>query len=322
MSVLSAGSAPDLALARAAGAPQDVAAAIGNASRRTGVDFAYLVAQAKQESSFRADVKASTSSATGLYQFIEQTWLGTVKEHGAKHGLGDYAAMIRTDARGRHHIADPAARSAVLALRKDPQIAALMAAEHARENGLVLQQALGRQVTATDLYMAHFLGVEGAREFLLALDADGGQQAAALFPKAAQANRGVFYTASGQPRSLAEVYEFFARKFDDADGPMLTAADRAGAHIAAETTGWRPRSGRAAGFGEAAVLAASGGPYPLDLDRPSSGNTILTRPRLDPGTAPLVPSMRAEAFLAVAALQEVAAGLGAAPERAAPQPRT
>jgi len=62
-----------------AGASQEVIGAIKHASQKTGVDFDYLVNQARTESSFRPDVKASTSSATGLYQFLDQTWLGTVK---------------------------------------------------------------------------------------------------------------------------------------------------------------------------------------------------------------------------------------------------
>ncbi|MFC3230143.1 transglycosylase SLT domain-containing protein [Marinibaculum pumilum] len=304
MSATSFAPTVDLMRAQAAGAPRDIAQAIGNASRRTGVDFAYLVAQARQESSFRPAVEAATSSATGLYQFIDQTWLGTVKAHGAKHGLGAYAGLIRTDASGRHSIADPADRQAVLDLRKDPEIASLMAAEHARENGLALEQALNRPANATDLYMAHFLGVEGAKDFLQARDADPGRAAADLFPRAARANRGVFYDAGGQPRSLEQVYDRFAAKFDDLVGP-----DGGGQAIA----------GR---FGQ--IDAAQAGPVALDRGGYAmagrdgmEGNSILTRARLGgSGVAPLVPSLRPESFLALAALQEVAVDMGAAPARA------
>src|SRR3546814_1987545 len=57
------------------------------ASSSTGVDFAYLVAQAGQESGFRPDAQASGSSARGLFQFIDSTWLQMVRDHGAKYGL-------------------------------------------------------------------------------------------------------------------------------------------------------------------------------------------------------------------------------------------
>src|SRR3546814_18166630 len=56
------------------------------ASRSTGVDFAYLVAQAGQESGFRPDAQASGSSARGLFPFLASPWLELVRDHGAKYG--------------------------------------------------------------------------------------------------------------------------------------------------------------------------------------------------------------------------------------------
>ena len=68
--------------------------AVRLASRHTGADFDFMLAKAAQESGFRADAQAATSSATGLYQFIDSTWLGMIKEHGADYGLGRQAAAI------------------------------------------------------------------------------------------------------------------------------------------------------------------------------------------------------------------------------------
>src|SRR3546814_4025047 len=82
--------------------PRDrVGGAIFRAAQATGVDFDYLLGQAKIESGLNPTAKARTSSATGLFQFIEQTWLGTVKEHGAKHGLGWAADDIQRGSNGR-----------------------------------------------------------------------------------------------------------------------------------------------------------------------------------------------------------------------------
>ncbi len=72
-----------------------VGSAIQRAAARTNVDFGYLFNQAKVESGLDPDAKARTSSATGLFQFIDQTWLGTVKKHGAAHGLDWAANAIR-----------------------------------------------------------------------------------------------------------------------------------------------------------------------------------------------------------------------------------
>ena len=78
----------------AAGTGGAVYQAIHAASSSTGVDFKYLFNQARVESSLNPQAKASTSSATGLYQFIEQSWLGVVAKHGDAHGLGWAASAI------------------------------------------------------------------------------------------------------------------------------------------------------------------------------------------------------------------------------------
>ncbi|MDT8760649.1 lytic transglycosylase domain-containing protein [Sphingomonas psychrotolerans] len=188
--------------------------AIAAASRKTGIDFNYLLGQAQVESGLRADARAATSSATGLYQFIEQSWLGVIKDHGAEHGLGWAADSIRQTASGRYIVSDPTTRRAILDMRRDPGTAALMAAEHASDNKAALEQRLDRPATGTDLYMAHFLGRAGAAKFLGAMERNPGQTGAALFPAAARANRGVFYAGDGQPRTLGEIYARFAGKLD------------------------------------------------------------------------------------------------------------
>lgn len=184
--------------------------AIRQASARSGVDFAYLMNQASVESSFKPDAKAKTSSAAGLYQFIEKTWMGMVKAHGDKYGLGQYADQI--DNKGR--VSDPKLRKEILALRNDPQIAASMAAELAADNQCYLEKRTDCDIGATELYLAHFMGAGGASGFLNAMQKNPLQAAADIFPEAANANRAVFYSKSGAPRSLAEVYDVFAKKFE------------------------------------------------------------------------------------------------------------
>ena len=185
-----------------------VRSAIASAAAKTGVDFNYLLGQAQIESGLRPNAKARTSSATGLYQFIDASWLSVVKDHGAKHGVAWAADAIGKGGR----VATPQLRQAILDLRKNPHIASALAAEHASDNKRALEAKLGRTATGADLYMAHFLGLGGAKAFLTALDNNARQPAAALFPSAARANRGVFYASSGQARSLGEIYERFSAK--------------------------------------------------------------------------------------------------------------
>lgn len=185
-------------------APSGVVNAIKQASTKTGVNFAYLVQQASAESSFDADAKARTSSASGLYQFIERTWLDMVERHGDKHGI---------DTSGK-------TRGEILELRNDPKAASLMAAEFASENEKFLDAHYGGEIGATELYFAHFLGAGGASSFLNARQEDPMQKGAILFPSAAKANRNVFYDqSSGRAKSLDEIYAYFDKKFSIENTP-------------------------------------------------------------------------------------------------------
>jgi hypothetical protein len=188
---------------------------IRQASRSTNVDFGYLMAQADQESGFNADAKTSAGSATGLFQFIDSTWLDMVRLHGAQHGLGQLAQQVTTDASGRTTVADPKIRAQILDLRKDPRLSAALAAELARDNKTEVERALGRPAGSTDLYLAHFLGAGGASEVLKAIDQNGATPAAALLPEAAAANRAVFFDGkTGAPRSVADLYRNFADRIE------------------------------------------------------------------------------------------------------------
>lgn len=195
-----------------------VTRAIAASARRTGVDFGYLMGQARIESGLNPDAKASTSSATGLYQFIDQSWLGVVEKHGARHGLDWAANAIQRDGSGRYRVADPDTRQAILALRRNPEIAALMAGEFASDNRDYLEGSLGRQAAPVDLYLAHFLGPDGARQFLAAHDANPDAAAAPQFGRAAGANRAIFFDSAGQPRSFADIRNRFAEKLGGAAG--------------------------------------------------------------------------------------------------------
>lgn len=196
--------------------------AIENASRRTGIDFDYLLDQARIESGFRADARAATSSAAGLYQFTAQTWLATLKRHGAAHGRSSVAAAIEPVGRGAYKVSDPALRQTILDLRTDPDLAALMAGELAVDNRARLADALGREPEPVDLYLAHFLGSGAASTFLKAWASEPDQAAAPLFPKAAAANHRIFYDAAGSARSLGEIRQSFAAKLES-DGSVVSS---------------------------------------------------------------------------------------------------
>ena len=182
------------------GSGANVRSAIAGAAQATGVDFGFLMAQAKLESSLDPTARARTSSASGLYQFTGETWLRTLDKHGANHGLGWASELIQGGS-----VSDPAAKAQLLAMRFDPQVASLMAGELANDNSEYLTSSLGRKPDHAELYLAHFFGAEGASKFLNALSSNPAQRAADILPAAAAANRSTFYGAGGVARSVSEV---------------------------------------------------------------------------------------------------------------------
>jgi hypothetical protein len=201
--------------------------AIREGAERTGAGFDYLLKTAQRESALEPDAKARTSSATGLFQFIEQTWLSMVKQEGPKQGLANYANAISADESGRLSVSDPATREKILQLRNDPQVAAVMAGALTQKNRDQLAATLGRQPNAGELYMAHVLGSRGASDLIRAVGSDPTRVAARDFPDAAAANRGIFFDKSGRARSAQEVYGVLAASHANTQLAAATATGEA-----------------------------------------------------------------------------------------------
>jgi Transglycosylase SLT domain len=190
-----------------------IAGAIKQAASTSGSNFEYLLATAKMESDFNPTAGATTSSAHGLFQFIDQTWLGTVKEAGAQFGYANYADAITRSSDGYYSVSDPAARRAIMKLRDDPAAASAMAAALTQSNSFKLTGIIGRRPTDSELYMAHFMGVGGAAKLITNAEDNPQASGARLFPNAAAANRSIFYDRAGRARSASEVYSVLTRRF-------------------------------------------------------------------------------------------------------------
>lgn len=153
------------------------------AAKMAGVDTHLMTIMAAIESGFNPKAKAPTSSASGLYQFLTDpkrgsTWESMIKRYGAKYGIAPGTSPF------------------------DPKANALMGAEFIKENAGALKSVKSR-LTDTDLYMAHFLGAGGAKQFL---SQDPSKIAAHVMPKQAAANKGIFYNQDGSPRTFSQVY--------------------------------------------------------------------------------------------------------------------
>ena len=195
--------------------------AIQRASQATGVDFSFLMKTANRESGFNPSAKSGASSAAGLFQFVGQTWLSTLKAHGAKHGYARYADLIEKGSDGHYHVNGEDARRAVMDLRLDPHAASMMAGELTSDSAAYLKGRTGRNPTAGELYAAHFLGPQGSAKLIEAAQTQPGASAAHLFPDAAHANKAIFYPG-GQAATVGQVYANLTRTAGSA-APMAPA---------------------------------------------------------------------------------------------------
>ena len=179
------------------------------AAHVTGVDPVYMMTLADVESSLEPRAKAPTSTAEGLFQFIDRTWLEVLHDHGAEYGYEAAAAAIRV-VNDEHVVVNEGDRNWVLGLKRDPYLSALMAGELINDIQRELRNQGERELAEAELYLAHFFGAKAAIEFLTALDVQPEAAAAKLFPKAAKANLGLFTERAGRRRrsiSVAELYE-------------------------------------------------------------------------------------------------------------------
>ncbi len=110
------------------------------------------------ESGNNCKVANPLSSAVGLGQFLKSTWMLTIQRH-------------------RPDLLKGRTREEVLALRTDCDLAREMTTEFTRDNAAVLRSQ-GKPVTPGNLYLAHFLGADGA---LLALNSDPKTMIADMF---------------------------------------------------------------------------------------------------------------------------------------------
>jgi hypothetical protein len=233
MTVDAANAAADPSRAGLTGLFSGIATAIRKAADATGASFEYLLATAKMESNFNPQAAAPTSSAKGLFQFIEQTWLGTVKEAGPALGYNGYADAITKSPSGSYSVSDSATRDAILKLRDDPAIASAMAGVLTQSNSFRLTGLIGRRPTDSELYMAHFMGVGGAAKLIANAEDNPRASGARLFPNAAAANRPIFYDIDGRARSVSEVYADLDRRYAVAANSPATRSAMASLGVSA-----------------------------------------------------------------------------------------
>jgi len=287
--------------------PQSLAYVLNAAADKSNVDFDYLVKTAMRESSLKTDAKAPSSSAVGLFQFLDSTWLQVMKEEGPRLGYQKYADSITKTSSGDFVVKDKKLRGEILKLREDPQVAADMAAAFTESNGQYLQSKFGRMPSPGELYIAHFLGPQGAEKMFNAGLDNPDQVAAKLFPSQARANRQIFYDGN-HARTIREVYKALVAKHNALVAAPLPDADPS--FVAQQLA-----SDPSAGTGTDA--------NPLVTPADMSFNALFSTQSGPPKVAPLIGAEAATPLITASGSFPVATAAAASPAAATvPAPRT
>lgn len=128
------------------------------------------------ESGSNPNARSKTSSANGVLQFTNGTWKEGVKKYGEEEGV---------------HLRD----------KNKPEAQRKIARRMLSDNSKELEKHLGRKPKPGEIYATHFLGLGGTKKLL---KSDKREIASHIFPKEANANRGIFYER-GRPITVAEL---------------------------------------------------------------------------------------------------------------------
>ena len=180
------------------------------AAKVVGVDPGLLAGMAAQESGFQPGIRAKGSSATGLFQFIDGTWKQMLKQYGPKYNIP---------------AGTPATNGAANAI---------LGAQYVKDNIEALRKVTNN-VQPGDAYLAHFLGLGGARK---ALKAGDNASFASLFPQAARANPSYSGTI-GQVRAQLTNNMFAKHRSFGVDVPIGGTNTTAGSMPTGDGTGFR-----------------------------------------------------------------------------------
>jgi hypothetical protein len=135
------------------------------------------------ESSGNPNAKNPRTSASGLYQFTDDTWRSVVDKWGRRSGI-KYSD------------------------KNNPQAQEQMMAALLQDNARILQNK-GIETTDGNLYFAHFMGAPAASKAIQMLGKNA--IAARSFPEAARKNPEVFFEGQ-RPRTIDEVYQIITSK--------------------------------------------------------------------------------------------------------------
>jgi hypothetical protein len=147
----------------------------------------------------------STQRLQGPYRFSEDVWLRALKDATGANGLNALSRRIFRTSSGRLYVPVAAERRQILKARFDRAMAGRIAHAFAERNARLMRPAIGRKVSAGDLYIAHLLGPEGAAKLIKLASENPRAIAVKHAPRLARSLPQAFHLHSA-PLTLADVY--------------------------------------------------------------------------------------------------------------------
>lgn len=190
-------------------------------ARNTGVPEVYSRALFQQEGGGNPDARNARSTATGVTQFIEGTWLQVLHDYGEQYGLPrEMIDQIERNPRGGWRVRSADAREHLLALRFNPRWNALMSGHYANQEVEDMARRAGRPVSVQEAYLAHFMNGNTAGAWVRALGrGEGNTNARQMLRRIYARNPGQAASIIAQNPSIftedATVESVYARQVGD-----------------------------------------------------------------------------------------------------------
>ncbi len=167
------------------------------------------------------DTQPRQFASEGPYRFSEQIWLEALQTGAGGAELAIYKDVIFRTGSKRYYVPAETYRKKVFTLRRDPDIAALVAFNFARENARLLSPRLARPVTAADLYVAHVLGRDAALALIPAAEGIPTAAVTAVVPQLAAVGPALLGKRR-RPMTVVDLYRRLTRSFDVTKAETVT----------------------------------------------------------------------------------------------------
>ncbi len=199
---------------------------IYKASIDTNTDFEHLIITAMMESDLGRVTESKTSSARGIFQYIEPTWVSLIKRY--RQRISQYSKTKLLDENNKN-----TNNSDILELRYNTRVAALIKAYQLNDEAKILAKYTnGKRINTTDHYIMHMLGSYQARTFYSLINNKSDKKLtnikSANLQEAIKLNPTFFYDAENNALNAEQAYKQFHKKISKQYKKLRMISDKYG----------------------------------------------------------------------------------------------